>query len=327
MAQNYVSGYASYVNYGYETTYGTVTTFPRVFGVGQKITHTRRNNMERLFGLGARNASANVAKKYEGTASIEFVLSNCGFFRGVLGAVSYGAPSNTYVEANTIPSFSVASATELGSLDEVTSLIGCKVGSMTLTAAQGEVARVRLECPYKTETVTTGSIGSAVAETYAPFSFAQGLVEWTAAGGTVGTVQSFELTINNDLEGLWGLGSRYKNIDVEKRREYNIRMSIAFRNTAEFMTKFFGKAMDIAATDLATLNPAAQATIVLTFTQGTGAGTAGNEKIVITLANVYFDEDSLPKDVNEIIKEDVTGWALSGTSVVWSNTATDTGTP
>jgi hypothetical protein len=49
---------------------------------------------------------------------------------------------------------------------------------------------------------------------------------------------------------------------------------------------------------------------------------------VITLANVYLDEESLPKDVNEVLKEDVTGWALSGTSVVWTNATTgDTGSP
>jgi len=306
-AQSYTGGYGAYTNYGYETTYGTVTTFPRVFGIGQKITHTRRNNMERLYGLGSRNATANVAKKYEGTATIEFVLSNGGFWRGVLGSVSYVAPSNTYVESNVIPSFSVASGTELGTLDEVTALIGCKVGSMTLTASQGEVIKVRLECPYKTESMATATFAGQVPETYAPFSFQNGLVEWTSAGGPVGTVQSFELTVSNDLEGLWGLGSRYKNIDVEKRREYNIRMTVAFRDTSEFMTKFFGKAMNVASTDLATLNPAAQATIVLTLTQGTGAGTAGNEKMVITLANIYFDEDTLPKDVNEIIKEDVSG--------------------
>jgi len=327
MAQNYTAGWASYVNYGYETTYGTVAaTFPRTFGNGVKITHTRRNNMERVYGLNNRNATVNVAKRYEGTASVEFVLSNASFFRGIMGTVSYLSPSNTYAESNTISSFSLISATEMGTNDEVATLIGCKVNSATLTASENEVVRVRLECPYKTETLTTTGIGTAVAETYAPYSFAQGIVEYTGGAGSIGVVTSFELTINNNLSGLWGLNSRYKANDVELRREYNIRMTVAFNNVATLLEKFFGHAAPIVATDLAQLNPAAQATVVLTFTQGTGDGSAGNEKIVVTLTNVYFDEDTLPKSIDEVTKEDVTGWSLSG-GVVWSNTVDDSTLP
>jgi hypothetical protein len=326
MAQSYVSGYASYVKYGYEASYGAGAVSARVFGHGIKITHTRRNSMERIYGLGARNAAANVAKTYEGTTSLEFVLSNASFFRGVLGAVADGGagPSytHTYTEANTVPSFAVDTGTELGTSDEVTELQGCKVGTMTLTAAQGEVVKVRLECPYKTETLATSGIGSASAETYTPFSFAQGIVEGTASGGEIGKVLSVELTLNNTLEGVWGLGSRLKAAEVEKIREYNIRMTVAFKDVTELLTKFYGQSSG----PLATSTPAAQATIVLTFdTGGTGAD---SNKIVMTLANVYFDEETLPKDINEVMKEDVSGWALSGTSIVWTNgTSSDSATP
>jgi len=334
MTQNYTAGWASYVNYGFESTYGTVTTGTRIFGLGQKITHTRRNNMERLFGLSNRNAQANVAKRYEGTASVEFVLSNASFFRAVLGKVADAGsgPSSythTYTENITnsspydprVPSFSILTATEMGTNDEVVALIGCKVNSMTLTAAENELVRVRLEVPYKTETMTNTGIGSAVVDTESPFAFEHGLVEFTGGGGSIGVVTSFELTLNNNLEGLWGLSSRYKSVDVELRREYNIRMTVAFNNTATLLEKFYGHAAPLAATDLATLNPAAQATIVLTFNNGVDA-------IVITLANIYFDEDTLPKSIDEITKEDVTGWALSGTSIVCTNSvSTDAGSP
>lgn len=321
-AQSYVSGYAAYVNYGFEASYGAGAASARAFGLGAKITHTRRNNMERVFGVGSRNASTTVAKQYEGTASVEFVLTRASFFRAVLGSVSDAGsgPSSwthTYSEANTIPSFSIDTGTELGTNDEVTELQGCKVGSMTLTAAVNELVRIRLECPYKTETLATSGIGSQVAETETPYTFVQGLIEWSAGGGTVGTVQSIELTINESLEGLWGVGSRIKTAEVEKIREYNLRMTVAFRDTTEFLTKFLGSTTaPLAGT------PAAQANIVLTFDTGS------SQKIVITLASVYFDEESLPKDVNEVIKEDVTGWALSGTSIVETNaTQTDAGNP
>ena len=88
MVQTPTSGYASYVNYGYEATYGTAVSGTRTFGHGVKITHNRKNNLERIYGLGNRNMTANVAKQYEGTASIEFVMSNGSFLRALLGEVS-----------------------------------------------------------------------------------------------------------------------------------------------------------------------------------------------------------------------------------------------
>ena len=326
MAQNVTGGYGAYVNYGYEASYGAGAVSARVFGRGQKITHTRRNNMERVYGVGARNASTTVALRYEGTASSEFILSNGSFFRGLMGTcidTGGGGPSyvHTYSEANTLPSFAVDTGTEMGDTDEVTELKGCKIGTCTITTAVNEVVRVRLECPYKTETLATSGIGSQVAETYTPMTFAQGIVEWTGGGGTIGIVQNVELTINNTLEGLWSVGSRLKQYEVEKVREYNIKLTIAFRDVAELLTKFYG-----ASGAPSTGTPSPQANVVLTFdTGGTGAD---SNKIVITLANIYFDEETLPKDVNEVIKEDVSGWALSGTSVVWTNgTSADAGNP
>ena len=58
MAQNYTGGYGSYVNYGFETTYGTAAaTHARVFGSGQKVSITRRNNMERIYGVGSNRCT------------------------------------------------------------------------------------------------------------------------------------------------------------------------------------------------------------------------------------------------------------------------------
>jgi len=332
MAQNYTGGYGSYLDYGFETTYGSsASSKTRVFGSGQKISVTRRNNMEKIYGVGSRNAQANVAKKFEGTASIDFNLTNATWLRALLGAVTDGGgagPSytHTYAEANTIPSFTIATGTELGTNDEVTELLGCVIGSANISARVGEVVKVRLECPYKTETLATSGIGSQSTESYTTFTFAQGLVEWSASGGTIGTVQSIELTIGNDIEGLWGVGSRTKQKDVPKKREYGIRMSVAFRDVTELLTKFFGDTAGPASG-----NPASQANIVLTFdTAGTGAS---SDKIVVTIPSVYFDEDTLPKSVDEVLKEDVTGWALgssagNGNVAVWTNgTPADNATP
>lgn len=337
MAQTTASGALSYLNYGFETTEGTVAaTFPRPFGQGAKITINRKNNMDRIFGLGARNASANVAKKYEGTCNVEFLLGagntaighgGASWLRAVLGAVptdgGAGPYTHSYAESNTLYSFSIANGVDMGTNDYVSSLIGCKVNVCTISAAVDEVATVKLDCLYRTESMATSGLSSQVAATEDPLSFAQGTL--SVAGTTVGYVQSFELTITNNVEYIWGLGSRYSTASAAKTRTYDIRMNVAFSDVSLLLEKFFGKAATVAATDLATLNPAGVA-CVLTFTNG-GATTA-LRSIVFTFANLYLNEHSLPLDVNEVVKEDVTGYALSCTSiVVTNNTNTDVANP
>jgi hypothetical protein len=332
------SGAYGYVNFGFESAEGTVAaTFPRPFGQGTKITINRKNNMDRIFGLGARNAAANVAKKYEGTATVEFLLGagntaigngGASWLRAVLGAIPTdgGATpyTHSYAESNSLVSFSIANAAELGTADYVSALIGCKVQSCTITAAVDEIATVRLECPYRTETLATSGISvSPNMATEDPLNFAQGTL--SVNGTTVGYVQSVELTITNNVEFIWGLGSRYSTATTGKTRTYDLKMSVKFSDVSLLMEKFFGKAASIAATDLATLNPAGVA-CVLTFDNG--GATSASRKIVFTFANLYLNEHSLPLDVNEVITEDVTGWALSCTTIVVSNaTSTDVASP
>ena len=338
MAQNITSGANSWINYGFESTYGTVAgSFPRPFGYGAKVTVKQNNNMEAVFGLGARNATANVAKKYEGTATIDFLLGagddtiakgGASWLRAVLGAIPTDAGAtpytHTYAESNSLVSFSVSTGNDLGTNDNVMSLIGCKVSSCKINAAVGEIAKVTLDCPFRTiAAVTTGGALAQVVPTEVPLTFAQGTL--SVAGTTVGYVQSFELTIKNNLEMIWGLGSRYSTAGAEKKREYLISMSVAFSDVSLLLEKFYGKAHPIAATDLATLNPAGVA-CVLTFDNGL---TVINQRsIVFTFANLFLDEHSLPLDVSEVVKEEVTGWALSCTSIVVKNaTSTDVAAP
>jgi len=323
-AQYNVSGAYSYVNYGYEATYGAGAVSARTFGHGVKVTLTRKNNMERIHSLGARNAQATAALKYEGSASVEFIMADASFFRAILGAVADGGVgpyTHTYTETNSLPSFAIDTGTELGTNDEVTELKGCLVNTATMTATTGETIKVRLECPYQTETLATTGIGSQVAETFDVFTFAHGILQ-LPSGSTIGDVQSFELTINNNLEQIWGLGSRLLTSQVAKIRQYEVRMTVTFKDVAQLLTKFYGAV----GLPLDQNTPAAQATMILTFSNGL---TSINERsIVMTFANVYLNEETLPKDVNEVIKEDVSGWAHSCTSIVWTNnTAVDAGTP
>jgi hypothetical protein len=337
MAQTIGSGAFSYVNYGFETTEGTVAaTFPRPFGQGVKLNVSRKNNMERVHSVGARNAQANVAKKYEGNVTVEFLLGagntaigngGASWLRAVMGAIptdaGAGPYTHTYAESNSLYAFSIAHGTDMGSNDYVSSLIGCKVQSCNISAAVDEVTKVKLDCVYRTESMAVSGLGTQVAPTEEPLTFAHGTL--SVAGTTVGYVQSVDLTINNNVEMIWGLGSRYSTASTAKTRTYDIKLSVAFTDVTLLLEKFYGKAATVAATDLAVLNPAGVA-LVLTFDNG-GATTA-SRKIVFTFANFYINEHTLPLDVNEVIKEDISGYALSCTSVVvTNNTSTDVANP
>jgi len=323
MPQTPTAGHNAYVNFGFEASFGAGAVSARTFGEGPKITISRRNNMERIFGLGSRNAAAVAAKKYEGSASIEFTLSNASFFRAVFGAVAdagAGPYTHTYTEAIAPTSFAIDTAVELGTNDSVSELQGCVINTCVLNCTVGETVKVTLDCPYQTETLATSGIGSQVAETFAPFTFAMGSLQ-LPSGTTIGDVQTIELTLNNNLEMVWGLGSRFPTVPVGKTRMYDFRATVVFDDTTQLLTKMLGTTT---APDPDTV--AETATLILTFTNGESS--TAERSIVMTFDDITIDTSTLPQDVNEVIKEDVTGWARNITNVVWTNnTATDAGNP
>ncbi|KKK87313.1 hypothetical protein LCGC14_2754520, partial [marine sediment metagenome] len=160
----------SWVNYGWETVYGTETgTKDKVFGHGVRVTSlTRRNNVESVFGLGARNAQKLKEKQFEGAISMEFNLANPWFFRGVLGAApttAGGGPyTHSWAESDTVVSMTLEN--NISNEDKsVAALLGCKVTTCVITAAIGELAKVRLDMLYSNES-HDNSTAAIVAESF-----------------------------------------------------------------------------------------------------------------------------------------------------------------
>lgn len=337
MAQNVNGAQFAYAIYGFEATYGTVAaSFPRPFGQGVTLSVSEKNNFEFVYGVGARNSSVAVARKYEGNLSIEFLLGagdtlisggGASWLRAVLGAVptdgGAGPYTHSYAESDTLVGFSVAAGLELGTNDYVANFIGCKVNSATITTAVGEVAKVRLDCPFRTVTVANSSLATNIPSTETPLTFAQGAL--SVGGTTVGFVQSVELTIDNELEMGWGLGSRYSTFGTAKKRKYGFKMNVKFSDYTLLLTNFYGASAGFSASALATLNPAGVACI-LTFDNGLSS--TSSRKIVFTFANLFLDTHDLKFDINEVVAEDITAQALSCTTIiVTNNQATDVATP
>lgn len=322
MAQTYIGGGGSVCLYSFEDMDGWAvvpashtksdeTQVP--FGQGVEVNVSRSNNAERVYGVGARNATANINKQYGGALTINGILSNAYWLLGVLGANvdggTSGAYTHTYTEADILPSFSTTTSFELGTTDFASDLIGCIINSCTISAAVNEAVKFSLDCIYRYENLGTTKTADIV-DVEPVFTFAHGSIEMPDAT-TIAAVQSFELTINNNAEAVYGVGSRFMTGVVAKNREYNFTMTAAFNDYTDLLTYFMN------GTNTATAPHAGSgteiATLELTFTNDAG------DILDINLTGVHLNEETLPQNVNEVVKEDVTGWARACTNIIYTN--------
>ena len=321
MAQTYLSGGGSVCLYAFEDMDGWAevpashtksdeTYMP--FGQGVEVTVARTNNAERVFGVGARNATATVSKQYGGALTVSGSLSNAYWLLGVLGANSDsgspGAYTRTYTEEDILPSFTTTTSFEQGTVDFTTDLIGCVINSCTISAAINEALKFSLDCVYRYENITN-SQEAELADTEPVFTFAHGSIELPDST-VLAAVQSFELTILNNAEMVYGIGSRFGTAVVAKNREYNFTMTMAFNDYTDLLTYFMNGTSSASAP---AIGSNAETTLTLTFTND------DTDILEITLTGVVLNEETLPQNVNEVVKEDVTGWARACTNIVYTN--------
>ena len=283
------------------------------FGHGVDIAVTRSNSAERIYGVGARNATATINKQYAGKVAINGSLSNAYWLLGVLGANAdagtSGAFTHTYTETDNIPSFTTKTSFELGTTDFLSALIGCKVETCTITAAVDEAVKFSLDCSYRYENLSTTKIADNP-EIEPIFTFAHGSIEMPD-GTTIAAVQSFELTINNSNELVYGIGSRFPTSNIAKQREYNFTLTAAFKDQTALLTYFMNGTSSATAPDAGSGTEIA--TLELTFTNDDG------DILDINLTGIHLDEETLNQNVGEVVKEGITGWARGLTNAIYTN--------
>ncbi len=305
----------SFMNYGFETSFGAVSTgLTNVFGAGQKmISMNRKNNLEKVFGMGNRDAQKLIPKKYEGAVSVEFVLANPWFFKGVMGTVSStsSAPrTHTFSKANTIPSLTIENEIEIDTVSRFR-LLGCQVSTMTLTATVNELVKIKLDMVYSTETLVSTTTDAAT-ESFVLFTFAQGTLE-LPDDSTLADVQNVEIVYVNNPEPVFGLGSRFSQNGPVKNTDIQITATLAYEASATLIQKLYGAAGNPNATITET------ADMVLTFTNGLSDN---NERsIELTVTGIVLDEHNLPQDPTALIVEDATLFGR-GMAVVAKNATT-----
>jgi hypothetical protein len=198
--------------YGWETAFTSGSaSVAKVFGRGQRVTNaTRRENPENIYELGSRTINSVVYKQFEGTLSLEWILSNPWFFKAFMGVATTtsGAPVSTHVFTKTsgvLPSIEtdVGFAASSGAITR--KMMGMVMGSVTLTASINDVIRVRGEFPYYREPAISMAFAAPSVDTFAPLTFCNASL--IIGGNTIAEVQSFELTLNNNPQPVFGIGS------------------------------------------------------------------------------------------------------------------------
>ena len=111
-----VSGALASVNYGYETVaFQTKSgSINKTFGLGSKITGLERNNnLAIIYGLGDREAAVNQELMFQGSFSVETVMSDPWAFQAFLGDYFASADSSTGKQTTTLTGSHALGATQL----------------------------------------------------------------------------------------------------------------------------------------------------------------------------------------------------------------------
>jgi len=328
MGCNIGTGSRSYVRYAYEGVYNTAEAdgnLSKYFGHNVKFTASPKNNLERIPNLNSRNYSKYVAKKFEGSFTVDFQMSNAYFLKGVIGAVTstggVGAYQHSYAESNCPSGATIQSSEDLDTDSERT-FTGCIFDKLTLNMAVGEVVTGKIDGFYSSESkdATLNTTGND-ADADDVFTFAHATLEFPNST-TITEVQSLDLNISNNTEMVWGLGSSKSTKRASKQRVYEFSINKIRTKDADLLDKFYGSTTTISDTG----TPTSGATLKVTLDNGISG--ASNRAVVFEFDNIQVVDPSIPLEPTEIVKESATLYALSIGSasgvLVYNNTATQT---
>jgi hypothetical protein len=225
------------VDYDWETgfTSGCAMTSSKVYGRGQRVTNVDvRENPEIIYELGYREAQAVAYKQFEGSMSLEWIYSNPWFFKAFMGVasdstLSAGVYTHTYTKTSgVLPSMEVDVGFVASSGVITRKLLGAVADSLTLTGAINDVIRVKMSVPFFREPAVTLSYGAPIADTFAPFTFANASL--IVAGNTIAEVQSFEIAANNNVQPIFGLGSYMAQGAIPTQFDVTGRLSVTMKD-------------------------------------------------------------------------------------------------
>lgn len=316
-------GTKSYARYGYESVYNTAVadgSLSTYFGHNVKFTASPKNNFERIPNLNSRNYTRFAAKKFEGSFNADFDVSNFYFLKGLIGTptTTGGGPyTHTYAESTT-PSGATIQMSEDLDTDSERTLTGCIFDKATLNFNVGEVVTGRIDGLYASESKesTLNATGNAT-DSEEVFTFSHATLELPDTT-TITLVDSLEMSVSNNAELIWGLGSRKASQRAFKTRAYEFKLNKIREQDTDLLDKFYGSATSLSDPN----SPAPATTLQLTLTNGLSS--TNLRRFIMTLGDIQVEDYSTTLNASEVVKEGVTLYALkvSGALTYENNSST-----
>jgi len=307
-----ISGVGTYLLYGDETTFGIAGTVDTIFGLVSSFTPNMNNNVVKARGFkgsasGGRDIAQLVGGKFESSFSVELTPLNWDWLQYVVGSRSGSGTSGDpyiYTGSNTLTSLTVSHCFNNDTTDREELYLGCMVNSVTLKAAVGEPVTSTIEF-VNADLDKDATLPSNVALTdVLPYTFAGGSIEIPNASAIPNIIDSVEITITNNINMVYGLGSRVGQSKAEGAREYSIKFTVNYVDET-LIDLFLGSATG-------PTNPTESATLAVRFDNPDGT-----RSVDFVFSESMIDSMSETANLNEIVKEDHTAVAktLSVTEV------------
>lgn len=300
------AGIDTYLLYGVETTYATkASSINTHFGIVQSFTPNNRNALIETRGFqgtttGGRDLIRALGGQVEVTLTLEFEPQHFDWLQYVLGARTGSGTSASkyeYTGSKTLPSLTISDNADLGDNDRALAYLGCKVNSMTLRSNFGEAVNISLDISASRHDKADSLVTPVALSAADVYTFDKSSIEWPAGTEVDNVIDSFELTLNNNVEMLYGLGSNVAQRAKEQQREHRVRVEMKTEDDT-FVEAWLGGAAATSAT-----GPTRIASVK--FVLGGGA----NHNTEFTYSNLTLDDWADPKQYGDTVPENLSGIA------------------
>jgi hypothetical protein len=297
-----IAGVETYALYAEESTYGTSPgTIDQPFGLIQDFKVKENAGHITSYGFvgsssGGRKPASIIAGKFEGTVTIDLQPQDMGFLKYVLGAVSGAgtvASPFAYTVGSTVPSVTVSSNHNNVTTDRENQYLGVVFATMTLRCSVGEALTCTLEGMYGDVTKDSTISSNQALSTNSPFTFVGGSIEIPNASAISNIIDSVELTVSNNSEVFYGIGSRTSKQGIAKKLALSMKFTVKELDETIIDT-FRGSSSAVGSTQTA------DATVALRFDDGS------NHYVDIILTNGKIADWGNNESLHELVTEDLT---------------------
>ena len=305
-----IAGVDSWVLYTTETTYGTpVSTTTSNWSYIQSFNPTIKNNMIATRGFVGTSDDARAVSKFspgqlDVSWSMDIIPNNWQFLEYVLGSATTVGATTTYETIDKPSSFTLTHNIDNDTTDRQETYAGNVINTFTLKGSVGEAVSINMAGVSSLVSYDSSTKANVANATNDVWTFQHGALNIDGAVSNI--IDSVELTVGNNWETKFGLGSRLVQTAIPKARDVSMKFTVKYLDDTLY-AQLLG-----ATTPLGTGSPTAVASATLVFTNG-------NKVLTFTLSNGFIEEFTQTNNLNDLIGEDFT-LNSKAIGIVWDNT-------